>query len=79
MYSNHYIKIEDHDEIVKDSRSGAILTVDASANEEYLAKRAMIMGNKTAQAEINNLKEEMNTIKSDINEIKELLLRIASK
>lgn len=74
-----FSKIKDRTDIVKDPRSGAILTIDATANEEYLAKRAMIMSAKNADQEINNLKEEISTIRNEMSEIKELLLRIANK
>lgn len=80
---NHDLyKIKDHENIVKDRNSGAILFSDRGAADEYRAKKAMLQRTRDMNEEINTLKEQVSKIdkvESDVQEIKEMLQRILSK
>lgn len=73
-------KIEEHEELRKDVKTGAILLSDKNIVNEYKSKKAMLNNVRDVSAEINNIKEklsEIETIKDDMKEIKELLRGLA--
>lgn len=81
MTQNLY-KIKDHDDLIKDKSSGAVLLSDRSAIDEYRAKKAMFQTKRDMDSEINNLKEKVakiDNLESDLKDIKELLQRIVNK
>jgi hypothetical protein len=80
---NHNLyKIKDHEDLIKDKSSGAVLLSDKSAIDEYRAKKAMFQTKRDMDVEINNLKEKVakiDNLESDLKDIKELLQRIVNK
>lgn len=77
-----YVKIDGHPELMKDMRSGAILTVDHRADDEYKRQTALINNAKKAQQEIAEIKEKLEDIdnmKSELQEIKSLLKELVTK
>lgn len=64
----HY-KIKEHEGLVKDSKTGAILLKDKSVSDEYQARKSMMRTN-------HDLKTELNTLKNEMAELKELLAKI---
>lgn len=75
MRKNLY-KVKDHNDILKDRSSGAILFNDREAADEYLTKRSMFKKNKDLDDELNTLKEKVSQIdelRSTVNEIRDLL------
>jgi uncharacterized protein YydD (DUF2326 family) len=77
----HY-KVKEHDELVKDSKSGAILLVDKSVADEYKARKAVMKTSRELATEINMIKNEMediSVIKAELDEIKKLLREIVSR
>ena len=67
-----YIKVKEHKNLVRDSRSKAILNTDMSA---LLKKRR----DKEVSVTLTSLTQEVNTIKNEFQEIKSLLKQIAKK
>ena len=67
-----YIKVKDHKNLVRDSRSKAILNTDMSA---LLKKRR----DEEVNVTLTSLTQEVNTIKNEFQEIKSLLKQIAKK
>lgn len=72
------IKTEDPN-FVKDPNSNALLSVDVSSRNEYLARRKVIQRSQTAEGDINSMKQEINLLHNDVGEIKELLAQIINK
>ena len=66
------IKVKDHKELVRDTRSKAILNTDMAA----LLKRRK---EKEASVTLNSLTQEVITIKNEFQEIKQLLNQLVSK
>ena len=67
-----YIKVKEHKNLVRDSRSKAILNTDMSA---LLKKRR----DKEVNVTLTSLTQEVNIIKNEFQEIKNLLKQIAKK
>lgn len=73
-------KVKDHEGLLKDSKTGAILLANHAMANEYNMKKRAIEDSKRMASEINNIKEklgEIEQVKSDLSEIKSLLLQIA--
>lgn len=69
-------KVEQHEELRKDTVSGAILLSDKNVVNEYKTKKAMLNGVRDVNAELNMLKEKVSKIdkvENDLEEIKALL------
>jgi len=61
---------------MRDTNSMALLPVDDTEKNDYLAKMRMV---KVQKEEINKVKSEINDIKTDVNEIKSLLQQLIGK
>jgi len=67
-----YIKVKDHKNLVRDSRSKAILNTD-------LIKLREVRRKKQQDITLETLTKEVNIIKNEFEEIKNLLKQIAKK
>lgn len=73
-------KIEDHEELRKDMKTGAVLLSDRNVVNEYKSKKSMLQASRDNAAEINNIKQKLSKIdklENDMQEIKELLRGLA--
>ena len=73
-------KVKDHESLLKDTKTGAILLADHMKANEYNMKKKAIEDTKRMANEINTIKEklgEIEEVKSELSEIKSLLLQIA--
>jgi|LWDU01.1.fsa_nt_gi hypothetical protein len=59
------IKIKDHDDLVKDEKSGSI-SATQSSYDDWVAKTKPLMS-------INNLREEVNNLKKEMTDLKQIL------
>ena len=66
------LKVENYPDLVRDSKSKAIINVNRNAMVEHMSKQQM-------KESIQNLNEEMVSLKNDFKEIKTLLQQIACK
>lgn len=66
-----YVKIENRAQLVRDTKSNAVLNSDTDALIKYKAARAKRLNNSV---EFDRMKNEIDNIKSDLNEIKTLLI-----
>ena len=67
-----FAKVKDHDDILRDMKSKALISVDREGLEAYKRK-------KNEQMKINAAVEELNTMKQDITELKVLMHFILEK
>jgi len=65
-----YLKVEGHNDLVRDTSSGAIINRNRSAYE--MAKRRAIEAQKQRD-EIRGATREINTLKCEMHEIKDML------
>lgn len=76
------LKVEGRNDIVKDSYSGAVLTVDHKADDEYWRQKKLINNTKRTQEEITEIKEKLQDVeqvKQELQEIKALLKELVTK
>ncbi len=69
------VAIKDHQKLVRDTHSKAVLNTDKNALNEYYAKRDMI---KKEQEEKSETKMRLAKLESDMQDIKDLLIEIAA-
>ena len=67
------VKVEGHANLVRDTRSQAIINTDSGAYARYMARKA-----KTAKKddEIREVIRDVNGLKNEIREIKDLLIEL---
>lgn len=66
------LKILGNEDLVRDTKSNAILNTDLDALNKYRAKRARDM-------KINNMAEEVDTLRQEMTEIKSLLMQLVQR
>lgn len=73
-------KVKEHENLMKDMDSGAVLLSDKTAMNEYKSKKNMLQNMRDVSSEINTIKQklsELDSVKTDMQEIKELLRGLA--
>jgi hypothetical protein len=71
-----FAKVKDHDNLIRDMNSKAVLNTDRAGLQEYYQKRDNA---KKEQSEKIETKQRIDKIEKDMSEIKELLYEIAKK
>ena len=71
-------KITGHEDLRKDTKSGAILLSDHAKADQYMAKKRHAEKEMQMASEINTIKKDFENVKSEISDIKALLLQIAN-
>ena len=68
--NNEFVKVKDHQNLMRDPVSNAILNDNQSDYDEYVARREA--ANK-AKEKSSNMEEDLANLKGEINDIKSLL------
>ena len=69
------MKVEGHNNLIRDENSNAILNTDSSEYNNYISLRAK----RTQGSErIDNMEDDLKSLKDDINEIKTLLKALSN-
>ena len=71
-----FAKVKDHDNLVRDMNSKAILNTDKLALQEYYQKRELV---KKELAEKIESKQRLDKIENEMSEIKDLLRELIGK
>ena len=71
-----FAKVKDHDNLVRDMNSKAILNTDKLALQEYYQKREMA---KKELSEKIESKQRLDKIENEMSEIKDLLRELIGK
>jgi len=74
MKDKNYIKVKNHEDLVRDTRSNAIINQNKSAYDNYIENYKHTY---TEKQRINSLERDLSDVKNDINEIKTLLKFLA--
>jgi hypothetical protein len=69
-----YIKVEDKNDLVRDTSTGAIINTNYNNYKKYLELREK---NENSKQKINNIENELINLKNDIEEIKNLLHKLS--
>ena len=65
-----FVKVRDHENLVRDPLSNGIINTNNSDYDEYIARRESA---KEQQIKSSNMEEDLANLKCEINEIKSLL------
>ena len=65
-----FVKIKDHDYLLRDPVSNSIMNTNDSEYDEYIARRDAAKKTKETSSD---MKEDLDNLKGEINEIKSLL------
>ena len=71
-----YLKVEGHQDLVRDTRTGAILNKNKNA---YLSYKKRVQEAQRQRDEIRNATREINNIKCEMHEIKDMLKILLDK
>ena len=71
-----FAKVKDHENLVRDMNSKAILNTDKLALQEYYQKRELV---KKELAEKIESKQRLDKIENEMSEIKDLLRELIGK
>jgi hypothetical protein len=70
-----YAKVKEHENLIRDMQSKAVLNTDKEGLQDYLRKREVA---KKQQEEQSETKSRLTKIEQDMSEIKNLLQNIAN-
>jgi len=68
--NNEFVKVKDHQNLLRDPYSNGIINTNKSEYDEYIARRDA--AEKAKESELT-MKEDLDNLKGEINEIKSLL------
>ena len=69
------MKVEGHQNLIRDENSNAILNTDSSEYNNYISLRAK---RRQGSERIDNMEDDLKSLKDDINEIKTLLRALSN-
>ena len=69
------MKVEGHNNLIRDENSNAILNTDSSEYNNYISLRAK---RRQGSERIDNMENDLKSLKDDINEIKSLLRALSN-
>ena len=70
-----YLKVEGHDNLVRESSSHAIINADASGYSVYMQR---VRAREKQGDQIRNAVKEINSLKSELREIKGLIKELVN-
>ena len=77
------VKVKEHSNLIKDSRTGQIIDTDENAYQRYLAGKKARQDAKEKQlsneVDLKSVKGDLDQLKGEITEIKTLLNELVSK
>ena len=65
-----YIKVKNHENLIRDSKSNFIINTNKSEYDEYIARRKQKQNEKN---KVENLERDLSTLRNEITEIKDML------
>ena len=73
--NNEFVKVKDHQNLLRDPYSNGIINTNKSEYDEYIARRNA--AEKAKESELT-MKEDLDNLKGEINEIKSLLKELVN-
>ena len=65
-----YVKVKDHDHLMRNTQSNCIVNTNKAEYEEYLTRRKL---KKNEKNKVDNLERDISTLRNEITEIKDML------
>ena len=70
------LKVQGHNELIRDTRSNAIINTNTSDYQLYMAR---VRAREKQGDEIRNAVKEINNLKAELREIKNLIKEVVNK
>ena len=70
-----YLKVDGHNNLARDTETGAILNFDLDSYENYMKLKEI---KKKEEQRVSNLENQIDTLRGDLNEIKNLLKELVN-
>ena len=65
-----YVKVKDHDHLMRNTQSNCIVNTNKAEYEEYLTRRKL---KKNEKNKVDKLERDISTLRNEITEIKDML------
>ena len=65
-----YVKVKNHDHLIRNTQSNCIVNTNKAEYEEYLTRRKL---KKSEKSKVENIERDISTLRNEITEIKDLL------
>ena len=65
-----YVKVKDHDHLMRNTQSNCIGNTNKAEYEEYLTRRKL---KKSEKNKVENIERDISTLRDEITEIKDML------
>ena len=65
-----YVKVKDHDHLIRNKKSNCIVNTNKAEYEEYLTRRKL---KKSEKNKVENIERDISTLRDEITEIKDML------
>ena len=65
-----YVKVKDHDHLIRNTKSNCIVNTNKAEYEEYVTRRKL---KKSEKNKVENIERDISTLRNEITEIKDLL------
>ena len=65
-----YVKVKDHDHLMRNSQSNCIVNTNKAEYDEYLTRRKL---KKSEKNKVENIERDISTLRDEITEIKDML------
>ena len=65
-----YVKVKDHDHLIRNTKSNCIVNTNKAEYEEYVTRRKL---KKSEKNKVENIERDISSLRNEITEIKDLL------
>ena len=65
-----YVKVKDHEHLIRNTKSNCIVNTNKAEYEEYVTRRKL---KKSEKNKVENIERDISTLRNEITEIKDLL------
>ena len=65
-----YVKVKDHDHLIRNTKSNCIINTNKAEYDEYMTRRKL---KKNEKNKVENIERDISTLRNEISEIKDLL------
>ena len=65
-----YVKVKDHDHLIRNTKSNCIVNTNKAEYEEYLTRRKL---KKSEKNKVENIERDISTLRNEFTDIKDLL------
>ena len=65
-----YVKVKDHDHLIRNTKSNCIINTNKAEYEEYITRRKL---KKSEKNKVENIERDISTLRHEITEIKDML------